>query len=290
MQKTIIDLNSVHKFVKDKYGINAEQVTPITSGEFSSAYFLDSEDRKLVLRVNLETDLGFRKDSVIHNTYPNIQAPKIIENGKFGESGFYSLSEMVAGKQLHLLSAQENISSMSSLFSAMNEIHTSEFSSCDLLNSEDWKSILKKYTENGYDKIEATFFDDNRYKQLLAVFDKQIQMTLPSSYLLHGDFGRTNIFSENGKITGIIDWSEAMVGDFLWDLAWIAFWSTEIDFAGMYYKFNKNNTKLDMSNFEERLSLYTLVIGIHTLLFAGGIRYDEETYSEAVERTNKFIL
>jgi hygromycin-B 4-O-kinase len=289
MHKTVVNFDSVCNFVKDKYGIEKENISYINSGEFSSSFLLAPGDKKMVFRVNLDTDLGFRKDNLIHTAYPNFPTPKIIENGRFESSGFYSLSEMVAGKQLNKLSTEDNISSLPSLFLAMNEIHTAEFSNSTLLNNDDWKSILRKYTVNGYDKIEGTFFDDKRYKQLLAVFSVQVEMTLPHSYLLHGDFGRTNIFAENGKITGIIDWSEAMRGDFLWDLAWIAFWPTEIDFVGEYYKFNEGNGRLDLSNFEERISLYTLAIGIHTLLFAGGMRNDEKTYGEAVERTERFL-
>jgi hygromycin-B 4-O-kinase len=42
--------------------------------------------------------------------------------------------------------------------------------------------------------------------------------------LVHGDFGSNNVLAENGRITGVIDWSEAMVGDTLYDTANLFFW------------------------------------------------------------------
>jgi hygromycin-B 4-O-kinase len=43
---------------------------------------------------------------------------------------------------------------------------------------------------------------------------------------VHGDFGSNNVLSDGQSITGIIDCSEAMVGDPLYDVANIFFWRT----------------------------------------------------------------
>ena len=42
--------------------------------------------------------------------------------------------------------------------------------------------------------------------------------------LVHGDFGSNNVLAENGRVTGVIDWSEAMIGDSLYDIANLFFW------------------------------------------------------------------
>lgn len=42
--------------------------------------------------------------------------------------------------------------------------------------------------------------------------------------LVHGDFGSNNVLTDGKAITGIIDWSEAMIGDPRYDIANIFFW------------------------------------------------------------------
>ena len=44
-------------------------------------------------------------------------------------------------------------------------------------------------------------------------------------YLLHGDYGFDNVLVDQGKISGVLDWANAKYGDFLYDVAWLDFWS-----------------------------------------------------------------
>jgi aminoglycoside phosphotransferase (APT) family kinase protein len=36
---------------------------------------------------------------------------------------------------------------------------------------------------------------------------------------VHGDFGSNNVLADGEHITGVVDWSEAMIGDPLYDVA-----------------------------------------------------------------------
>jgi hygromycin-B 4-O-kinase len=44
--------------------------------------------------------------------------------------------------------------------------------------------------------------------------------------LVHADFGSNNVLVASGQVTAVIDWSEAMLGDPLYDVANIFFWRT----------------------------------------------------------------
>ena len=41
-----------------------------------------------------------------------------------------------------------------------------------------------------------------------------------------GDFGSNNVLTDGSRITGVLDWSEAMIGDGMYDVANILFWRT----------------------------------------------------------------
>ena len=44
--------------------------------------------------------------------------------------------------------------------------------------------------------------------------------------LVHGDFGSNNVLAQGNSITGVLDWSEAMIGDPAYDIANVFFWRT----------------------------------------------------------------
>jgi hygromycin-B 4-O-kinase len=55
--------------------------------------------------------------------------------------------------------------------------------------------------------------------------------------LVHSDLLHYNVLVDGDRITAIIDWGSALFGDFVYDVAWLAFWSpwypawSSIDFA-----------------------------------------------------------
>jgi hygromycin-B 4-O-kinase len=47
--------------------------------------------------------------------------------------------------------------------------------------------------------------------------------------LVHGDFGSNNVLTDGQRITGVVDWSDASIGDPLYDIANIFFWRTWLE-------------------------------------------------------------
>ncbi len=292
MHKTQIPNDKINAFIKSRYGSEVE-VTKINSGEYSQAMILKMDKKELILRFNSNNDLGFQKDKIIFDKYPNIKSPKILEVGKFEEDIFYALSQKLEGTSLRSMSSKQNSLLLQSLFENMNMIHSSEvleegWGNWDLTlkgQFRDWEERMDYYIEkdNWVDlSNKCTFLDLNIFEDLYKKYKSLVQYIPSKRYFLHGDFGRSNVFGNSTEITGVIDWSEAMYGDFLWDVCWIDFWSDKTDFVGEYYKFNKNNSFLGFNNFEERVALYRIVNGIHHMSFAAA-RNDKETYNSALK-------
>jgi hygromycin-B 4-O-kinase len=43
-------------------------------------------------------------------------------------------------------------------------------------------------------------------------------------HLIHGDLLNRNVLVQDSRITAVIDWGNAMYGDWLYDAAWLIFW------------------------------------------------------------------
>src|SRR5207244_3903613 len=86
-------------------------------------------------------------------------------------------------------------------------------------------------------------------------------------HLVHSDLLNFNLLVADDRITGVIDWGSAMYGDFLWDVAWFAFWQPwypawrGLDFpeaARQHFA----EIGLDVPEFDARLRGCELAIGL----------------------------
>lgn len=86
-------------------------------------------------------------------------------------------------------------------------------------------------------------------------------------YLVHGDFGFDNLIVDDGQITGFLDWAESKCGDFLYNIAWLDFWSNDIKYAQEFKEYYAAN-KINIPYFDERIQCYRLHIGLNGLILA----------------------
>lgn len=277
MYKTQIYKNQVNKFLDEYFKNFVDDLDEIQTGEFSQAYSFKNSGNKFIIRFNSNTDLGFKKEDIIYSQYTDIPSARIIDLGKYKEFN-WSLTKAYNGLQLHKLDKDSLQKVLPSLFETMNIIHSQKvtedgFGLWDLSKKgkfetfeEQLRSFIKVEKWEEFAK-EHKFFRIDFVKTLLEEFESLLKYISKEKYFLHGDFGRTNIFALDNKIEGIIDWSEAMYGDFLLDLSWCAFWENKVDLIEEYYNFNKDNKALDMSNFKERTRLYLVFASLNNLIF-----------------------
>lgn len=299
MHKTKIPEETIKLFLENKFG-NKTTYSSIDSGEFSLAFNIKVDNQDLILRLNSNNDLGFKKDKIISDNYPNIKSAKILENGAFDLNTSFSISLRLNGSSLRVISIEHSRAILPSLFENMNTIHLTKIVGENWGNwypdlngqFESWQERMDLYIEKDrWNNIaqKCKFIDLDLLNELYSEYLQLIRFVPKERYFLHGDFGRTNIFASLNSVTGIIDWSEAMYGDFLWDLCWLDFWVEDVNFIEEYYKFNKGNSSLNFDNFRERIKLYLIVNTIHLTLFAAD-RNDEETYGDVIRIGRKKIV
>ncbi len=291
MSKTQIHKHQVQRFLDTHFKQPIDKLEVINSGEFSQAYTFENVGKKFVIRFNSFTDEGFKKEAIVHAEYAAVPTPKIIDTGIY-DSFHYSITESYNGLQLHKLDGEQIEAVLPNLFATMNTMHTQPvkgkgFGVWGLDQNgafESFEAQLRRFIHvDKWEKWAAQhpFFDIGFAKTLKVEFDALVQYIPADRYFLHGDFGRTNIFALDNRIEGVIDWSEAMYGDFLLDLAWCAFWESRVDMVAAYYDFNKEHPTLDMTNFEARVRLYLLFSSLNNIVFEVA-KGRETSYHDAV--------
>ncbi|HEV2067289.1 MAG TPA: aminoglycoside phosphotransferase family protein, partial [Thermomicrobiales bacterium] len=86
-------------------------------------------------------------------------------------------------------------------------------------------------------------------------------------HLIHGDLLNRNVLVRDGRIFAVLDWGCSKYGDFLYDLAWFAFWQpwypawASIDFRDEALR-HFAAIGLDVPSFDERLRCCQIHIGL----------------------------
>ncbi|MCH9753672.1 MAG: aminoglycoside phosphotransferase family protein [Alphaproteobacteria bacterium] len=271
-------LNEIKKFLINNYSKESGNIKFLAKGMWSSAYqFIDGTEEKII-RVNVDKK-DFLKDKFAERfSCDELKVPNILDIGKFDKKYFYSISEKCEGKPFDSLTLQKKIKMLPRLCSVLLSIHNTNTSFSNGHGDVDinfngrfktWKESVQNLENHkikyDWDKVFAReFFDVELFNKCKYEMEKLLSYIPEMGYLVHGDFGYDNVIVNDNNITGVIDWAEAKIGDFLYDIAWLDFWSFwskdvkySVEMKEIYAKAN-----MDFSNYEERLKCYMLKIGL----------------------------
>src|SRR5438874_1468432 len=82
---------------------------------------------------------------------------------------------------------------------------------------------------------------------------------------VHGNYGFDNVVSDGARITGVLDWADDLLGDFIYDTAYLDFWSVEdIPYGALWQNYAASRGE-KIPQFEERMRCYMLYLGLRTL-------------------------
>jgi len=251
---------------------NVSGFAPIAEGEESQAFRFWSEGKTYIVRVN-EAMEGFQKDAFAHRRFArhNLPIPEVFHIGPIGD-GFYCISENLPGVTLQDLHPEELPPLLGPVARTLDAIAESDldgisgfgpFNAQGVGSYESWRHFLtgiaspRHYHWNPVDR----FVDIRHVHQLLELLQRLSVYCPETRHLLHGDFGSNNVLTNGSEITGVIDWSEALIGDPLYDVANILFWSTWLECMRQQARYFEGclSSSSEQSN---RLLCYQLRIGL----------------------------
>lgn len=269
--KTQVKISEVKRFLQKEFGESITLLKPVGGGEYSCAFVFNAKDEKYIIRVN-KTAKSYRKDRYAYNNFHSntIPIPKIIRIGRFNKRLYFTISERAEGKLLDDFTIKELNKLLPQIVNVLDAIHSTKISGKNRkagdLNTrgigtfDSWKEyILAKRNRTG---MEKEFFGEIEAKiaSLIKYCPGEKQ------YLVHGDYGFNNVLSDGKKITGVIDWGESKYGDFLYDVAWLDFWSHNIKYAKKF-KIHYQRVGTKIPNYEERIACYKLFLGLSSFNF-----------------------
>jgi hygromycin-B 4-O-kinase len=232
--KTALPADEIAALLQRDFGAPIE-LQPLNEGLESQAFGFSAAGRALVVRVNRDAS-GFAKDDFAFRHFAGARLPipdilAITDHGGL----VLCISRRAPGLTLQDIDTRQLEHLVQPVSAVMDEIAAADITmiaGCGPFDANgqgafaDWQSYVGVVTDpRHYDWQSTGLSVDGTALRPLLEHVERFAATCPNRRsLVHGDFGSNNVLAEGGRVTAVIDWSEAMVGDPLYDIANILFW------------------------------------------------------------------
>lgn len=278
-----IQIEQAVEFLTEHFGKDITNVEVVGKGLWSQSFFFRRADIDYVLRFGNEGE-SYEKDWIASKYSSNkLPIPAITEIGT-ALGLHFAISERASGTMIDELGQSEMekiIPAILEMLDTLREADISKTTGYGYWNKNEegqyssWRDFLLSVgTDDPRSKIHGwrahlesspqgiEFFDQISHKLKILV-----EKSCEERHLVHTDLLHFNVLVENNKISAVIDWGNAMYGDFLYDLANFTFWAPlhpaiqKIDWKtrAKQYFIEKG---IEIQDFEKRLCICELHIGL----------------------------
>ncbi len=256
--KPSIPVAEVLQLLREYFGDSIRDLEPAPGGNVAQTFSFSAEPecgtgnsdmslrRDYIVRFNAPMLLNYEKDAYVYENFASeaIPIPRVLHIGRLGDVHF-AISEKAPGRNLLEIPRAEYLALIPELIRILDAIHRvpleerpghGVFDGNGVGLWPSWRSHLEcvnaeeppgDFYGKWYSLFETSFLERNFFERLYDRMELLMHACPEERYLVHGGCGLGNILTANGKITAVLDWMEARYGDFLFDVAWLDFWSPE---------------------------------------------------------------
>lgn len=261
--------------------------TFVSEGEESQVFGIQLADEDFILRINSRAE-SFHKDAFCYRHFASgsLPIPQILSIGAIDDHA-YCLSRRAAGKTLQDLSPRELPAIVAEVDAVMRAIAAASLRGTEGFGRFDtdgtgectsWHDFLAAVVDpRQYDwkRCETTIdrrWSDRHLRRLVELVPECPE----TRGLVHGDFGSNNVMTDGLAITGVIDWSEALFGDPLYDVANIFFWRPWLACMEAQSRYFEEN-RPDVTGNNRVLRCYQLRIGLQQVHECALARFETDS-------------
>jgi len=287
MGSTGLDTAAVEQFVGDRYE-SVSCIELLEGGEWSSAFGFRSADRSLVIRFGHHVEDYLNDEMATAWSRPGLPIPRVVEIGEVFD-GVFAVSERMAGDKLDELPPDRLATALEDLIRVLIEMQEIAVPGTGYggwraptgdAPHPSWQRYLTSVPDRDDDRLRGWRERLAARPDAQAVFDRaqarleQLVEHCPDRRrLVHGDLLAGNVLvSRDNRISAVFDWGNGLVGDPLYDLAWLMFWAPW--HPGIEpERVRRAAERFDTVAVDERLTccqLHIAVDGMQYQAFAGG--------------------
>jgi hygromycin-B 4-O-kinase len=269
--KPALSEDAVAAFLGDLLGEVPSSLGRLVEGLESQAFRFQVSEGAFVIRINPSLR-GFEKNLWASSTVRGqVPVPRVVNLGAVDDDLAYCVSEWVPGTTLEHLPVAEAEGLTDEVANVWRAIAGTDVSSIDGFGdfgpagdapARSWREVLSKTLVDARRELKRA--DVSRLpdpREAIDAYERLIGRCPDERGLIHGDFGSNNVLAEGGRITAVLDWDLAMVGDPVYDVANCYFWASHLacmEVQASYFE----RTLSHLPAYDERISCYALRIGL----------------------------
>jgi aminoglycoside phosphotransferase (APT) family kinase protein len=283
-----VDLATARGVLTQRFGAEISDVVAAPrQGTWSTTYFFRDAARELVIRF-ADTAWNFEKDQFFsRHSSVDLPIPRMVAIGSVPGGCHYAVSERAHGAFLEELDAPAMRAALPAVFRALDAMRSVDLSDTAGFGSplpnfdgerSSWRDFLLAVADDdpeldenpvrGWWKwLESQPEAVRTFRDAYAAMTSRLDVCPEARHLVHGDLLYGNVLVDHERVSGVFDWQCACYGDFLYDLAWLTFWSpwypglAAVDVRAEARR-HYDALGLDVPGFDGRMYCYELHIGL----------------------------
>ncbi|MGI8643153.1 MAG: phosphotransferase family protein [Thermomicrobiales bacterium] len=279
----MVNTAGVEAFLVSRFGPEVKHVAGVGQGEWSKAYAFQHRGSHFVARFGaFEED--FAKDRLAARFGSrDLPIPKVTDT-RHAFGGFYAVSERAFGEYIDVLDQARMRAVLPSLFATLDAPGRVDLSATRGYGGwgadgtapyASWRAALLGVatdhtagrTRGWRERLAASPVGRGPFEEAFGHLQALVDHRPEQCHFIHSDMLNYNVLVQEGRISAVFDWGRAKYGDFLYDLAWFAFWAPwypawqRIDFRDEARR-HFEEIGLDVPSFEERFRCCQIHIGL----------------------------
>ncbi len=279
---------------------------PMPGGNVARIFSFVTDGIDYVIRFNQHQALDFGKEVRIIGMLADtsVPIPPIIRIGTTGHLD-YAVSTRAPGETLQSLDPDAQEAIIPEMLALLDRIHQADISATSgygdfglngMGKSQSWRQHLVEIRDDGpaggfYPSWEQLFASTRLDQSMVdGLFDRLTRLLAfcpEDRWLIHGDYGFDNVLVQDNQITAVIDWLGARFGDFVYDIAWLDFWS-DLDFTERFAQ-HHDDSRQPVPHLRERVRCYQCYMAIDALRFFA-LSDQADTYAWLADRVQSTLI
>ena len=278
----LVDTAGAEAFLAERFGDGVTGVVSAGAGEWSKAFAFQHARREWIIRFGA-IDEDFQKDRLATRfAAPNLPIPTVTEIGR-AFAGHYAISERATGAYIDEIDGTRMRATLPALLAMLDAVREAPIPAGSANGGwggwgadgtspyPTWRAALLDVANDRdgtwRERMTASPVGIERFDEAFAHLDALLGEASPERSLVHGDLLNRNMLVRGDRVSAVFDWGCAMYGDFLYDLAWFAFWQpwypawAGIDFRDAGQRHHEA-IGLDVPSFDTRFRACLIHIGL----------------------------
>ena len=264
-------------------------LVPLKGGEWSAAYRFCADGLSFVIRLSHTPENFYRDKFAAKLSSPELPVPQIIKIDRYQDL-YYAISPFFFGEPFEKLSAVELEQTLPCFLVMMTELQSISLDSAEGYGSItqeghgafiSWRdALLDVYNDrpesltHGWKKILSS---DPAAERKCSRFYRRLMKLVPfcpeQKHPIHSDLLYQNLLVHDHRISAVLDWGCAMIGDPVYDIAMFSFFEpwypafTETNLISRMCESYTARSPVNSLNFEQRMTAYQIHLTFGNIAF-----------------------